>query len=264
MRSARKTAAIVQIYLSDCFAYPASTFIWVIADVQTAALLPAVWLAAGAQTVAGMDHKQLITYYLLSMTFSQFLTCYMMWDIAWDIREGVVTSFLVRPFSYFVTSAARNVAWRVTKTALFVPLGAVVYFCYLGFGSAAQLHPTPAFWASVLLAHTLSFAAAYAVSLTAFWTVEFFSILRIYLTIDAFMSGRLFPLAAFPPAISRAADYLPFRYTNAFQVETIMGQHTQGEIWSGIAIQIAWLLAFILLGKILFERGVRRYAGVGM
>ncbi len=260
----RKIGAIFGIYLSDCFAYPVASFIWVLADAQTAIILPAVWIATGDRTVAGMDQTHLVTYYILSMTISQFVTCYLMWDICWDIREGFVTSFLIKPFPFFSFNIGRNFSWRVAKLALFLPIIAVVYYLYLGARPTSPLHFTGEFWASLVLAHTLSFVAGYWVSLIAFWTVEFFSILRLYLLVEMLLSGRLFPPNLMPDWARVLADTLHFRYTNAFPVEVLMGQHNHAEIAKGLWIQGAWCVVFLVLGKVFFVRGVRRYTGVGM
>jgi ABC-2 type transport system permease protein len=260
----RKIWAIFGIYLMDCFAYPAASFIWVVADAQTAIILPVVWMATGVGTIAGMDNTHLITYYIASMTISQFVTCYLMWDISWDIREGFVTSFLIKPFPFFAFNVGRNFSWRVAKLALFLPLIFLVYYCYLGSRPTSPLHFTGEFWASLALAHTLSFVAGYWISMVAFWTVEFFSILRLYLLIELLLSGRLFPTGAMPGWAQSLANTLHFRYTNAFPVDVLMGQCTHAEIIRGLWIQFFWCVFFLVLGKIFFDRGVRRYTGVGM
>jgi ABC-2 type transport system permease protein len=250
--------------LSDCFAYPAASFIWVFADAQTAIILPAVWIATGDGTVAGMGKTELVTYYIVSMTISQFVTCYLMWDICWDIREGFVTSFLIKPFPFFAFNVGRNFSWRVAKLALFIPIITIVYYVYLGSRPVSPLHFTAEFWATLVLAHTLSFLAGYWVSMIAFWTVEFFSILRLYLLSELLLSGRLFPNGAIPGWARSLSDCLHFQYTNAFPVEVLMGRHTHAEVMRGLLIQFCWCLFFLGLGKVFFERGVRRYTGVGM
>src|SRR5579862_7557533 len=230
----RKIWAIFGIYLMDCFAYPAASFIWVIADAQMAVILPAVWVATGVGKVAGMDSIQLVTYYIVSMTISQFVTCYLMWDICWDIREGFVTSFLIKPFPFFAFNVGRNFSWRVAKVTLFLPLIVVVYYCYLGARPTSPLHFTAEFWASLFLAHTLSFVAGYWVSMIAFWTVEFFSILRLYFLVELLLSGRLLPIDTMPGWVRGLANTLHFSYTNAFPVEVLMGQKSHADTVRGL------------------------------
>lgn len=266
MSSVRKIAAVFSIYLSECFAYPAASFIWVLIDAQLAILLPAVWLAAsnGQHIIAGLDRSQLVTYYLLSMTLSQFITCHLMWDIAWDIREGFFTSCIVRPLSFFQFSLGRNFAWRISKLLLFTPLAAVVFWSYLSAQRAAPIHMSLTAVVAVILAQLLSFVSAYCMSLVTLWTVEFESILRIYSGIELFMSGRIFPLSAFPAWAGTLSSFLHFKYVISFPVQMLLGNLSQGEIAVGLVAQCCWIGVFLVLARILFIRGVMRYNGVGM
>jgi ABC-2 type transport system permease protein len=262
-RAPRKLAALLVIYLRECFAYPAAAFIWVLADAQAAIILPAVWLAAGT-AVGGMERSEIVTYYLASMTLSQFVTCHLMWDIADDIREGFFSALLIRPFSHFALNASRNLAWRISKLFLFVPVAAIVYVVYLTSVRAAPVTFSPVFFASVLLAHTLSYVSAYCVALTALWTTEYVSTLRLYYLPEAFLSGRLVPLSTLPAWAGALGGFLHFRYTNAFPVEILMGRLRTEEINRGLLLQVVWIVVFFLLGRVLFRFGVRQYSGVGM
>lgn len=263
--SIRKLAAVFRIYLRECFAYPAASFVWVLADAQTAMVLPAVWLASAGSsaTVAGMGRHELITYYLASMVLSQFITCHLMWDIAWDIREGDFNAHLLRPLHYFKMNLARNLSWRVTKLVLFLPLAALAVAIYGGVGMA-PVHFTAAFFVAVLLAHTLSYVAAFCVALTALWTTEFMSTLRLYYLPEMFLSGRLIPMTALPFWAVGIARFTHFQYMNYFPVRVLLGKLSPAEVGQGLALQAIWIVVFLALGKFLFNKGTKQYAGAGM
>lgn len=260
----RKYRAIFEIYLHECFAYPAASFIWVLADAQTAMILPAVWLACSgaSQTVAGMARPELITYYMISMVLTQFITCHLMWDIAWDIREGDFSTHLLRPIHYFKFNLARNLAWRSTKLVLFLPLAGLVYLIYQSVGMS-PIHLSGAFFVSVILAQMLSYCAAFCMSMTALWTMEFMSTLRLYYLPEMFLSGRVLPLSALPVWAVGLSTYTHFKYMNYFPVQVVMGKLSRFEIERGLIIRVAWILFFMGLAKVIFNRGVRQYSGFG-
>lgn len=260
----RKLRAIFTIYLHECFAYPAASILWVLADAQTAMLLPAVWLATAApgQPVAGMTRPELITYYVGSMVLSQFITCHLMWDIAWDIREGDFSSHLLRPYNYFRMNLARNFAWRVAKLVLFVPLGFLVFFIYHGVGMA-PMHITIPFIISVLLAQFLSYTAAFCMSMTALWTTEFMSTLRLYYLPEMFLSGRLIPLSALPIWALGVARFTHFRYMIYFPTQMLMGNLSSTQVREGLLMQVLWISFFLVLGRFVFLKGTRHYSGFG-
>ncbi len=260
----RKLRAVFAIYLKECFAYPAASFLWVLADAQTAMILPAVWLATAApgQLVAGMTRPDLITYYIGSMVLSQFITCHLMWDIAWDIREGDFSSHLLRPIHYFRMNLARNLSWRVAKLVMFLPMGLLVFLIYRNVGMS-PMHLSAAFFVSVILAQFLSYVAAFCMALTALWTTEFMSTLRLYYLPEMFLSGRLIPISALPFWILPVAQFTHFRYMISFPTQILMGELSNREVLQGLGIQILWILFFLALGKLIFNRGTRQYSGFG-
>jgi ABC-2 type transport system permease protein len=256
---------VLRIYLRECLAYPAATFIWMLADAQTAMILPAVWLACAgdAGAVAGMSRPDLVTYYLASMVLTQFITCHLMWDIGWDIREGDFNAHLLRPMSYFRMNLARNLAWRWSKLLLFLPVAAIVFLIYSPVGTS-PVHVTWPFVVSVLLAQTLSYVSGFCVAMTALWTTEFMSTFRLYYLPEMFLSGRLVPLSTLPVGVAALSTYTHFRYMNYFCVEILMGKLAPPQILSGILIQVAWIGGFTVLARVLFLAGTRRYVGAGM
>ena len=260
----KKLRAIFRIYLRECFAYPAASFLWVLADAQTAMILPAVWLATSSPggLAGGMTRPELITYYIGSMILSQFITCHLMWDIAWDIREGDFSAHLLRPIHYFRMNLARNVAWRVAKLVLFLPMGVLVFFVYHNVGMS-PVHLTPAFFLSVLLAQLLSYVAAFCMAMTALWTTEFMSTLRLYYLPEMLLSGRLVPLSALPVWALGISRFTHFRYMIYFPTQMLMGNLSHREILQGLALQVFWIVAFLLLGHWIFDKGTKQYSGFG-
>jgi len=256
----RKSVALFRLYAADVFAYKAAALIWVLADMQTALIMPFVWSAVGG--VAGMAPGQTVAYYVAAMCVSQFVTCHLLWDIAVDIREGVFSSLLLRPVSHFFASFVRNVAWRIGKVALFVPVVLVLLPLY-GRPDWGGARISPEFVVAVLLGQTLAFLSAYCMAMVALWTTEFISIFQIYYFPELLLSGRVIPLGAFPPAVQTLSEWTHFRYTVAFPIDVLFGKATGSVFLTGILIQLGWCVVFLFLGQHLFRKGVRQYAGFG-
>lgn len=262
----RKFLSLFQVYVSECFAYPATSVIWIIADTITALLLPAVWLAAAGPSgqIAGMSSREMVTYYLVTMTLAQFVTCHLMWDISWDIREGFFSAQIVRPYSFLTQNIARNLAWRVSKLILFLPIGGVFYWVYLGTSAPTPLTLSWAFVLAAVLGHTLSFLAAYSLALIALWTVEYHNFLELYYVPEQVLSGRLLPLATLPAWALAAGDFLYFRYTVAFPAEILMGRVADADLGRGFTMQAFWIAALWLLAHWTLRAGMKKYTGHGM
>lgn len=256
--------AIFRIYLKECFVYPGASLIWVIADSQ-ALVLPAVWIAAAGpgELIAGMTSGQIVAYYLTAMTLSQFVVCHLLWDIGWDIREGHFSSQIVRPFSFFWFSFARNIAWRIAKIAIFVPILVLLLLSYGGWRDV-QYSFKWTFWLSLILAQTLSFVAAYCVAMIPLWTTEYFSAYRLYYIPEYFLSGRLVPLNTLPLFLQGVGTVLWFRYTIALPTDVLLGRISDEAAYRGLQFQVVWIAVFGILGGVLFRKGVKNYSGAGM
>lgn len=261
----RRFSALYTIYAKEAIAYPAVVMIWFMADTLGSIVLPFVWIAAAgkSETVAGLTRSEMVTYYLVAVVLSQFTTSHMMWDIAWDIQEGMVTTYLLRPVDYLTAKAAQNLAWRSVKLVCFIPF---LIFCFLVYRSLApfsEVHFTPAFFGAALLAMLLSFLANFCMAMIGFWVVEARNIMEVYYLPEMFLSGRVLPLTALPAWAVGVGSFFHFRYTNAFAIDICLGRLTPDETAKGFAATIAWIAVFAILGRIAFDRGRRVYTGVG-
>jgi ABC-2 type transport system permease protein len=78
-----------------------------------------------------------------------------------------------------------------------------------------------------------------------------------------FLSGQMAPLALLPRPLRLIADALPFRWTTSFPVELLLGKVDFPLALAGIGVQIAWLLLFIVLLRLVWRAGIRVYSAVG-
>lgn len=257
-------ARVFVIYFKEIFAYPAANIIWVIADAQASIVLPAVWLATSSPTIGGIPRESIVTYYACSMMISQVVTCHLMWDMGWDIREGAFSTQLIRPLNHFWLNVSRNVSWRLGKGLLFVPILGILMAVY---GARTALHGfnfSAEFFVVLLLAHLLSFCAAYCMALITLWTTEHESILRLYYFPETLLSGRLLPVTALPAWAQSVGEWLPFQYMVYFPTQVLLGQKTGSQILYGVGMQLVWIVVLLCIARVLFVRGVRQYTGVGM
>jgi len=56
---------------------------------------------------------------------------------------------------------------------------------------------------------------------------------------------------------------LPFKYLAYFPAAVFLGKIRGTEMYIGLAVEIAWVLFFIVLARVLWYRGVKRYSGFG-
>ena len=77
------------------------------------------------------------------------------------------------------------------------------------------------------------------------------------------LSGYLFPVDLFPPAVRAVVDWLPFRYQLGLPVELMTGAHPMGEALRLLAAQWVWVAVAIGSTSFLWRLGLRRFAAYG-
>ncbi len=262
----RKSRAVFSIYFQDSLAYRAQAVIWILTDVVPALVMPLVWLSAynGRTAIGGYAPGEMVLYYLCMVTFTNFIVAHLMWDVAMEIKEGQFSVYLVRPFSYFQTTFIRNLAWRVFRLIVFVPMLALAVWIYAPHLTQTRFEWGPTFWLSLVMGHVVSFMLSYALGLLALFFQEVFSVYNIYYIPMLFLSGQLVPIGVFPEWLQALSRYMPFQYTVALPTEVFMGRVPESLAWQGIGMQVAWTLSLYVLSRLFWRKGLLYYTGVGM
>ena len=58
-------------------------------------------------------------------------------------------------------------------------------------------------------------------------------------------------------------DFLPFKYLAYFPAAVFLGKVEGPAMYQGLAVLVGWVAFFIVLSRVLWSRGVKRYSGYG-
>ena len=220
--------------------------------------------AAGGE-VAGYTLAQMTSYYLL-VTIVDALTAVNEddWQIAADIKDGNISQFLLKPIDYlayrlclFGTGRLIYTVVAVVPVTLFILLQREYFVLPPDRGTFGW------FLVSTLMTALLQFFMSYTMALLAFWVLEVSTFIFILFAFEYIAGGHLFPLDILPPTIERVLHYTPFPYQLFFPVSIYVGKTTGHELYQGLLIQTAWVVAAYLLARWVWKRGIRKYSAVG-
>lgn len=264
-RTLRKWWAAFVIYFQDGLAYRASGLIWVMTDVTTAVTMPLVWSSAsGGRSIGGFSGADFVLYYLSMLMMGCFITSHMMWDLANDIKEGNFSTSLLRPIGIYEITFFRNLAWRILRSCIFFPIFLILLFAYRGFLIHSEMHIDGLFLVALIGGHVVSFFFMMMMSAVALFVEEVYSIFELQYVPLLFLSGQLFPVTLMPTWALKLAHILPFYYTTGVPTEILVGRLSGSDAMSAIGGQVFWIVFCLLLGRYLWNRGLRQYSGVGM
>ena len=77
------------------------------------------------------------------------------------------------------------------------------------------------------------------------------------------ISGGIFPMDIFGEKFAFVMGLLPFGYTTQFPSNIINGRFDTVQIATGLLCQLFWIVLLFFAGKVMWKRGLHRFAAVG-
>jgi ABC-2 type transport system permease protein len=233
------------------------------------AVLEAVKAESGVEEVAGYTFPNMVAYLLLTMLSRAFSSMPgLASSLALQIRNGEVKKYLIQPIDMVGFLLLQRVAHKMAYYSVaFIPFGIVFFLCRGFFTDVVIDVPTvAAFVASLLMGFLLGFFLEATIGMIGFWFLEVSSLLFVYMLLSFFLSGHMFPLDFLPTepinwqAIVR---FSPLQYLAYFPAAVLLGKVKGDELLTGLWVEVAWIGFFMILCRVMWNRGVKRYSGYG-
>ena len=221
--------------------------------------------ADSGAAIAGYSLSQMISYYLIVQVVDALTAVNEDdWQIASDIRDGMISQFLLKPVDYLWYRLSLFCAGRITYIAVAgIPLALFILWMRDYFVAPASVDILGVFLVSVVMTALLQFLISYTMALLAFWVLEVSTFIFILYAFEYLASGHLFPLDILPAWLQTVLYCTPFPYQLYFPISIYMGRVEEGELWGGLAMQALWVAIAYTAARIMWSRGIRRYEAVG-
>jgi ABC-2 type transport system permease protein len=220
---------------------------------------------AAAGQHSGFSRSQMIFYYLMVAVVDVFTAVNEDdWQIAADIREGNISQFLLKPVDYLWYRLCLFISGRLAFVAMAVlPLAAFI-FCFRQYiVPPPDLATFGIFLVSLGLTALLQFFISYAMAMLAFWLLEISTFIFILYAFEYLASGHLFPLDVLPPLLKQILFCTPFPYQLYFPIQIYLGKAAGADLLRGLLAQLGWVLAAYVFARVMWRRGIRKYAAFG-
>lgn len=217
-------------------------------------------------TIGGFGFPEMVAYYLMTMIAR---ACSSMpglsSGIARQIREGEIKKFLIQPVDLIGFLLLGRIAHKFAYYSVAtLPFALVFFLCrdYFvdGWPSAITMF---AFIATLIMGFLIGYFLEAAIGLIGFWFLEVSSLLFIYMLFSFFLSGHMFPITLLPDNIEWFVQLLPFKYLAYFPAAVFLGKVPPEELGHELLIEAGWVVFFIVLCRLMYASGVKRYSGFG-
>jgi ABC-2 type transport system permease protein len=220
---------------------------------------------AGVNTIGGYSIGQTFTYFVTLIALQFMIGAFNEdYQIGEEIRNGLINQFLLKPINYYlyrftIFAAARAVSGALVLVPLLVITPLLSRYLTFPGGAWRLLLAFPA----LTLAALIQFTIAYCFGLLAFWFLEIQGFVILSYAAETLLSGQIFPLDLLPPALFKAAQFLPFYYMMYFPAGILTGRIDQSAAVSGLALQLGWVVLFAFIGQAIWVSGLRKHTAVG-
>jgi len=211
--------------------------------------------AVDGAAVRGWSEQQTITLMWISQSILMVMYLWGWWEIARTIQTGAVAMDMLKPVNFVGYWLSRDLGRAAAQMIVrFVPtfiIGNLLYSLL----APASIANAVAFFASIALGVVVSFGWRFLLNISGFWLVDHRGINYVAMAAINILSGLLIPLAFLPDPILAVVNLLPFRAIVMIPGEIYLGQIPIAE---GLAIQVFWSVALLLLGGWVFSLGEKK------
>ncbi len=264
-----KYLKIYRVSLTERLVYRADFFLGTILrflpTVTTILLWEAIYAGSGKDQLAGFSQHEMIAYLLLvhiSRMFSSMPG--LAFGIAHDIRDGSLKKYLLQPIdmiAYLVSYRGAHKTAYIATTAL--PYALLFFLFRDYFPPWPDALTLAGYAASLLLAFLVGFFFEASLGMMGFWFLEVSSLLYIVGAINFFVSGQMLPPDFLPPPWAGLLKALPFKYLAYFPAMVFLGKVQGWDLVYGLLAEVGWAAFFIVLARLLYRWGLRRYSAYG-
>lgn len=227
-------------------------------------LWASIYSLEGITTLQGYDFASMLAYQVWVMIIGFLGQGYNGRNLAEDIRLGRISSYLLYPFSFWRFHAGNFIAFQAIQILVSaVTLAAVVAQGWVPLQSTSQFQALLSGALFTLGVGFFWFQMNYIIGILAFWLEETWVLRVMVLTVSQFFSGAFMPLEIFPLWLQRALVYTPFPYLTHVPVKLFMGTYT-GSLGFAVVSLLFWTAVLLLLGRWLWQRGIKNYTAAGI
>jgi ABC-2 type transport system permease protein len=247
------------------FQYRAANYFYMLGMVAEPVIYLVVWTTIADSSGGSVN----------GITSGEFAAYYIVWTLVrnmnivfgapfWEfrIREGHFSGELLRPMHPIHYDVAYFAGWKVVVITLWIPLA---------IGLSLVFHPALSptvlevcvFVVAIWGAYLLRTAIQETVGMLNFWTTRGAAVFDLYMAVELLLSGRLVPLQLMPGRVQTLANFLPFKWTFWFPIESLVGDMSTQSLLLGLGAQVAWIVGMFSVFRFAFRYAIRHYSAVG-
>lgn len=215
---------------------------------------------SGARSITNLNTSNLLPYYVGIVIFLPFLYISIEETITEMTYNGEINNFLVKPLSFYKWIFFREIGKKLATLIVVIPFLTVTITYAIG------IKLIPIDFSTILLglgvtclAFFLSFNFGYILGLFSFWIEEAWILRNTRDVLVTLLGGVALPYFLFPDWVTKILMFTPFPYMISWPTRVFRDGIKIEEVF----IATLWLISSFIFIKILWNKVLVRYSGVG-
>jgi ABC-2 type transport system permease protein len=261
----RKSKTMFALWFAHMTVYRAEIFIWMLSGVVPLIMM-SVWIgkaSANGGTLENFNAASFAAYFLAAWVSQQLTVAWVAWEMNFQIRQGELSSKLLRPIDPLWEHIFRHFTERFVRGPFILVVVIAGTFIVPGTKLTPDLWHVLEFLLVINLAFLMRFLIQYCIGTLCFWFENATAFDEFLYVLQTFLAGGFAPLEFYPPAIRAVVEWTPFPYMVYYPAKILTGTLSSSETLRVMLITLAWVLAFGVLRSILWRFGIKKYGAVG-
>ena len=257
-----KMRVFIAVSYAEMMEYRAELLLWVLSSVMPFVLM-GVWMQASASAPGrlGLEPVEFARYFLCVFLIRQLTLVWVIYDVERHVVQGTLSARLLHPIDPFWRFFCDHLAERLARLPLLALLTGAFFALYPASFWVPSLAAVSVATFCLLVAFLLRFIMQYAFAMVAFWSERANAIEDLWFFAYLFLSGYLAPLTLFPEPVRRLAELTPFPYLIYMPARLLMGHPVA--VGRGLTVSAVWAVIFLVIYRLLWRAGLKRYSGMG-
>jgi len=240
--------------------YRGSTLIYMVGRFLILGLTILIWylnIQAGSNL---LSFETVFTYYIAGSLFS--FSSGMEWNVGQAIKDGSLSSSLIKPQPYFVMAIIGDFGWWLFSNII----ETIILLVLIAIGFQFLIVPTlinlSLFMVLCVISYFIKVMIQIIIGTFAFYLIDINGVMNITGQLQLYLSGKALPLNV--AGILLPITVLPWAFTYFYPVQVFLGEYTLIQSLGVIAASLVWLIVLAGIAKMMFLRGLKKFESVGL
>lgn len=250
--------ALAKMQFNQYNIYKSSFYLFTLNRLVEVTVYIFVWQAIYNQTgnAGGFSISQMVTYYILVITFSSIATWGINEDMAHSIRNGHINKELLNPITYFKYYFGMNLGELAFASVIGL---ATFIICSLFWQLTlpSNIMNLVLCFFIIILGIPITFFIQMIVGTMGFYTNSIWGMQILRRAVIQIFSGIIAPITLFPEWFQNLSKILPFKELIYTPINIWLGNVATNEIFFIALKQVIWGVILYIIAKTFFNHAVK-------